>query len=461
MKPMICAEGLSKKYRLAQIGNAPDSIREAVAMTLRGKRRERLAIQRALAQSELNGDAPSEGAPSDNRSTPAGEIWALREVSFSIARGEIVGIVGRNGSGKSTLLKILSRITRPTEGRVELHGHVASLLEVGSGFHSELSGRHNVFLNGAILGMKREEVERKFDEIVAFSEVGDFIDTPIKRYSSGMHMRLAFSVAVHLESQVLMVDEVLGVGDAGFRQKCQDKILELRSEGRTILLVSHSMSIVRALCDRAILLDKGRLIAQGSVDEISLQYSALLQITPATTAVAFPIQIPGADLDIDHVEARVVCVSAPLNETAFENADASTDSGPFKGNCERAHLQVDVGLNARRPRREIGIGLLVYTQHNRNLVSQLSPPLTGVVLREVDGRCVCRLESRDIDLRLGSGNYSITLVIYQGTQKKLWSEDSVATFEVPAIRLSPTGRNHQLKKDGIVPLPISFSVQNF
>lgn len=438
MKPMISVEDLSKRYQLSQIGNTPDSIREAIAMTFRGRRRERMAIQRRLG---LEGNEDMTGVAH----TRASEIWALCDVNFSVNRGEVVGIVGRNGSGKSTLLKILSRITRPTEGRVSLRGHVASLLEVGSGFHSELSGRHNVFLNGAILGMKRSEVERKFDEIVAFSEVADFIDTPIKRYSTGMHMRLAFSVAVHLDSEVLLVDEVLGVGDAGFRQKCQDKILELRREGRTILLVSHSMNIVKALCDRALLLDKGQLIGEGEVEEVSQQYSQLLQTAGASAAAAFPIEIPGANLDIDKVEARVIC------ENDFR----------ANGNVEHAHLQVDISLNSKLMRKEIGIGLLVYTLHNRNLISKLAPPLTGVVLREVNGKCVCRLESRDIDLRLSSGQYSLTLVIFQGTKQKIWSEDYVASFEIPPVRVSPTGQTYELKSDSIVPLPLTYSVSDF
>jgi lipopolysaccharide transport system ATP-binding protein len=186
-------------------------------------------------------------------------LWALKDVSFSVAPGEVVGIVGRNGAGKSTLLKVLSRITKPTTGEVDLYGRVGSLLEVGTGFHPELTGRENIFLNGAILGMKRSHIERKFDEIVAFAEVEKFLDTPVKRYSSGMYVRLAFAVAAHLEPEILIVDEVLAVGDASFQKKCLGKIGDVAKDGRTVLFVSHNMAAVKALCTRAMLLDGGRV----------------------------------------------------------------------------------------------------------------------------------------------------------------------------------------------------------
>jgi lipopolysaccharide transport system ATP-binding protein len=192
------------------------------------------------------------------------EVWALREIDFEIQRGEAVGIIGRNGAGKSTLLKVLSRITEPSTGRVTIRGRVASLLEVGTGFHPELSGRENVYLNGAILGMTRQEIRRKFDEIVAFAEVEKFLDTPVKRYSSGMYVRLAFAVAAHLEPEILIVDEVLAVGDAAFQKKCLGKMGDVAGEGRTILFVSHNMGAINALCSRAILLDKGMMVQDGT-----------------------------------------------------------------------------------------------------------------------------------------------------------------------------------------------------
>jgi lipopolysaccharide transport system ATP-binding protein len=196
------------------------------------------------------------------------EFWALKDVSFDVKKGDVLGVVGRNGAGKSTLLKILSRITEPTGGKVRIRGRLASLLEVGTGFHPELSGRENVYLNGAILGMRRVEIDRKFDEIVAFSEVERFLDTPVKYYSSGMYVRLAFAIAAHLESEILIVDEVLAVGDAQFQKKCLNKVSEVtKSEGRTVLFVSHNSAALQGICNSGILLSKGKLVGEGPISE--------------------------------------------------------------------------------------------------------------------------------------------------------------------------------------------------
>jgi lipopolysaccharide transport system ATP-binding protein len=229
----IRVEGLGKRYRIGERIRYK-SLRESImrGLTTRLSRSERAERQ---------------------------TIWALRDVSFDVQEGEIVGVIGRNGAGKSTLLKILSRITEPTLGRVELHGRVGSLLEVGTGFHQELTGRENIYLNGAILGMKKVEIERKFEEIVAFAEMEKFIDTPVKRFSSGMYMRLAFAVAAHLDPEILLVDEVLAVGDAAFQKKCLGKMGEVARSGRTVLFVSHNMNAVRQLCTRALLFVNGRL----------------------------------------------------------------------------------------------------------------------------------------------------------------------------------------------------------
>ena len=232
--PVILVENLGKRYVIGhQVRH--DTLRDALGHGFRGL------------WSSVRGQR-AHGRSSE-------DFWALRDVSFQVQRGEVVGIIGRNGAGKSTLLKILSRITEPTQGRVELRGRVASLLEVGTGFHPELSGRENIFLNGAILGMSRAEIRRKFDEIVAFAEVEKFLDTPVKHYSSGMYVRLAFAVAAHLEPEILIVDEVLAVGDAQFQEKCLGKMREVsRQDGRTVLLVSHNMSVILSLCQRALLL---------------------------------------------------------------------------------------------------------------------------------------------------------------------------------------------------------------
>ncbi len=203
------------------------------------------------------------------------EFWALRDVNFAVSDGETLGIIGRNGAGKSTLLKILSRITKPTNGKAEIHGRVGSLLEVGTGFHNELTGRENIFLNGAILGMKRIEIEKKFDEIVAFSEIEEFLDTPVKHYSSGMYMRLAFSVAAHLEPEILIVDEVLAVGDTEFQKKCLGKMEEVSKSGRTVLFVSHNLGSLAQICRKGLLLHKGKLVSYGNIQDTVNDYVGL------------------------------------------------------------------------------------------------------------------------------------------------------------------------------------------
>jgi lipopolysaccharide transport system ATP-binding protein len=232
------------------------------------------------------------------------EFWALRNISFEVKRGETIGIVGRNGAGKSTLLKILSRITEPTKGRVLLRGRVASLLEVGTGFHPELTGRENIYLNGAILGSSRREIRKRFDEIVAFAAVETFLDTPVKRYSTGMHMRLAFSVAAHLESDILVVDEVLAVGDVDFQKKCRGKMDEVsRREGRTVLLVSHNLGVVSEIADRAILLDAGSIVLDGAVADVISKYLSRDAGRPAYMAP------PGGRTNAPHVRRIEVTTS--------------------------------------------------------------------------------------------------------------------------------------------------------
>ena len=231
-------------------------------------------------------------------------FWALKDVSFRVDVGEVIGIVGPNGAGKSTLLKVLSRITPPTEGYVDLTGRVSSLLEVGTGFHPELTGRENVFLNGAILGMFRAEILRKFDAIVAFAELEQFIDTPVKHYSSGMFVRLAFSVAAHLEPEILIVDEVLSVGDLHFRNRCLGRMQDLRNEGRTVLFVSHDLTSVRQLCTRALMLNAGRVVADGTPAEITRRYERMYQEGVENTTGAADRRHPPSDYHLRRVELR-------------------------------------------------------------------------------------------------------------------------------------------------------------
>jgi len=253
-RPMVSCEGVGKRYRLGQLSGYR-TFRDALA--------DRVSSLAAKRRGEHD-------SPENER-----HLWALRDVSFDVSQGEALGIVGRNGSGKSTLLKVLSRVTYPTEGRATVRGRVGSLLEVGTGFHPELTGRENVYLRGAIIGMRRREIDRKFDEIVAFSGVKKFLDTPLKRYSSGMRVRLGFSVSAYLEPEVLFIDEVLAVGDVEFQGKCRDKMGSLISGGGTVLFVSHNVTAVKALCPRCILLEKGRIVADGPTEEVFDTYLAV------------------------------------------------------------------------------------------------------------------------------------------------------------------------------------------
>ncbi len=250
MKPIIKVEKLGKRYRLGASQAPYGSLRD----TLAGMARAPLRLLRRGGQA----------------ARPF--IWAVQDVSFEVAPGEVVGIIGRNGAGKSTLLKMLSRITEPTTGRIELYGRIGSLLEVGTGFHPELTGRENIYLNGAILGMARTEIARKFDEIVAFAEVEKFIDTPVKHFSSGMYLRLAFAVAAHLEPEILLVDEVLAVGDMAFQRKCLNKMQDVGQQGRTVLFVSHSMPAIVRLCPRTIMLDQGQVLTDGPSPKVVDMY---------------------------------------------------------------------------------------------------------------------------------------------------------------------------------------------
>jgi lipopolysaccharide transport system ATP-binding protein len=265
--PIIQVENLGKKYLIShqQEGRGRyQSLRDTLTNGLRAAGRR---LVRPFARTERPGKE---------------EFWALKDVSFEVKRGEVVGIIGRNGAGKSTLLKILSRITEPTTGRVTLHGRVASLLEVGTGFHPELTGRENVYLNGAILGMSRAEIKKKFDEIVAFAEVEKFLDTPVKRYSSGMYMRLAFAVAAHLDPEILVVDEVLAVGDTAFQKKCLDRMDQVSASGRTVLFVSHNIGSLLSICQTGILLDAGQVIHHGSIRSTTVKYHSRSNEQPSS-----------------------------------------------------------------------------------------------------------------------------------------------------------------------------------
>jgi len=269
----ILAEGLSKRYRIGQMERYT-TLRDVLANAAGAPFRAAVKLVR--------GDVSGAREEID----PERRLWALKDVSFEVQRGEVLGVIGRNGSGKTTLLKLLSQITEPTEGYAAIHGRVGCLLEVGTGFHAELTGRENVYLNGAILGMRRSEIQAKFDDIVEFSGVEKFLDTPVKRYSSGMQVRLAFAVAAHLEPEILLVDEVLAVGDAAFQRKCLGKMEAVATEGRTVFLVTHNMEAITGLCTRAIWIDNGHLRADGDPHAIVREYLATTRSEIGTTSLA-------------------------------------------------------------------------------------------------------------------------------------------------------------------------------
>jgi lipopolysaccharide transport system ATP-binding protein len=310
----VSAQGLSKLYRLGELqGSLGDSVRA-------GLRR-------------LRGQGPA---------TESSDFWALRDVSFDVAEGEVLGIIGRNGAGKSTLLKILSRLTEPTHGRVVVHGRVGSLLEVGTGFHPELTGRENIFLNGTIIGMRRNDILRRFDEIVEFAEIGPFLDTPVKRYSSGMYVRLAFAVAAHLEPDILIVDEVLAVGDLAFQRKCLGRIGETAGEGRTVLFVSHNMAAVKSLCSRVILLDHGEVVTDGGPDATIGAY----------VEATWPVRSDGTVVESD---ARIGTGAARLRRVAMKDLNDQPIDRLYLGQPFRISAFYEVHERLEDIAMEIGI----------------------------------------------------------------------------------------------------------
>jgi lipopolysaccharide transport system ATP-binding protein len=340
------------------------------------------------------------------------EVWALKDVSFEIKRGEAVGIIGRNGAGKSTLLKILSRITEPSTGRVTIKGRVASLLEVGTGFHPELSGRENIYLNGTILGMTRVEIKRKFDEIVAFAEVEKYLDTPVKRYSSGMYVRLAFAVAAHLEPEILVVDEVLAVGDAQFQKKCLGKMGEVSKGGRTVLFVSHNMVAVQSLCQKVILLDKGALIQNGSANQIVsnyLKYS--LSSTQMDQVWKNKDEAPGCK------EVRLHRISIQTND---QESNMITMETPFLiiveywNEIHAACLHITLHIRNEQ-------GIVAFTTG-----SPQEPGWDGQSLEKGLYRSVCHVPKN----LLNSGRHSITILVVRDLSNGIYVREDALVFDV-------------------------------
>lgn len=357
------------------------------------------------------------------------EFWALKDVSFEIKQGDRVGIIGRNGAGKSTLLKILSRITEPTQGRISIKGRVASLLEVGTGFHPELTGRENIYLNGAILGMSKAEIKRKFDEIVAFAEVEKFLDVPVKRYSSGMYVRLAFAVAAHLEPEILVVDEVLAVGDAQFQKKCLGKMEEVGKEGRTVLFVSHNMAVVSNLCRTGLLLKGGQITKYGEMESIAKFYTK-------------------------HIEdmVQVINQSFPICNNEFglclNNCDVTVDY-----TYKHFKLKINLSLEVVQPIENVGIGLVVKTLEGTK-VCYLNPRMTNCVIEKLDNSDDYLIYCDEVNKYLAGGIYIIGIWLAIPRIKRILNIDEIARIEIQPSDIFGNGICFQQHQNGLVPLPI-------
>jgi len=406
----ISVENLSKRYMLRH-QSRHDTLRDALGAGVRG------LWQRLRS----GGDTGQE----------RDEFWALREVSFTVARGEVLGIIGRNGAGKSTLLKLLSRIVEPTTGRITLRGRVASLLEVGTGFHPELTGRENIFLNGAILGMRREEIRRKFDEIVSFAEVERFLDTPVKRYSSGMYVRLAFAVAAHLEPEILIVDEVLAVGDARFQAKCLGKMREVARNGaRTVLFVSHNLAAVRQLCGRALYLEDGRVVNVGSTSDVVSQYVESMRNVTAAPATSLEV-LPGL---VIHA-VRVWC----------------DGPGP-DGTCT---LRVNVHGTSRGAAPRYAFGLQLTTPDNV-LVSRIYARHSGAFIDGRAGNWRARFSVPKINATLAGGDYLVSVLVNEPLSVARHIGSPTLCSIPPA---DPYRCGHPFSTDnGIVALPVEVDI---
>ena len=396
-EPIITVENLSKRYLIGHQRAAGDGLRHVAEQALRSP------LKWLTNRWQAQKDAQE-------------EFWALKNVSFNIQQGDVVGIIGRNGAGKSTLLKILSRITEPTTGRICLRGRVASLLEVGTGFHPELTGRENIFLNGAILGMSQVEIKRKFDEIVAFSEIEKFLDTPVKRYSSGMYVRLAFAVAAHLEPEILIVDEVLAVGDSSFQKKCLGKMGQVAKGGRTVLFVSHNMPAVQALCSKAIYLKSGTVKSVGEVEPLLNQY---LVENGGTQGHAFN---------------EPVNLGESLKLLAFDFAPNPVESG--------GDLRFRLTLRASKPVKISDLSLLIFTSQNTRiaLVDLRSVGLPLAIGADESQHVEGTIKS----LPFVEGDYNVGLTVNSGE------------FFENVLDLSGFTVRARANEDGVAPYPVVY-----
>ncbi|MCU0524273.1 MAG: polysaccharide ABC transporter ATP-binding protein [Elainella sp. Prado103] len=393
---VIRVENLGKKYVIAH------------------QRNERYATLRdSLIKTTRNILKPHQRPKSRISSSTHEEFWALKDVSFEVRQGDRVGIIGRNGAGKSTLLKILSRITEPTKGRIQIKGRIASLLEVGTGFHPELTGRENIFLNGAILGMSKVEIKRKFDEIVAFAEIEKFLDTPVKRYSSGMYVRLAFSVAAHLEPEILIVDEVLAVGDAQFQKKCLGKMESVGREGRTILFVSHNMSVVEQLCSKAVLLQQGELRANGSALDILKLYMS--------ESSSFKKSMQELRSFSEMHQMGLACPVIQLKE-----------------NAGQLDLEASIIVESMHPQGGVGVAITISTQYGSRIAS-IGPRLHRKMLPPFKGKQAYSFHFPAIDQVLAGGDYLVSFALLRPKVDRIAFLEYAGEFHLPAKIIYPNG----------------------
>lgn len=397
----IHVENIGKRYRIGE-RQRYKALRDTISNAL-------YAPVRAAA-SLFNGGNSHQADGNDGTDN---NFWSLKDVSFDIKQGEAVGVIGRNGAGKSTLLKILSRITKPTEGYARIHGRVGSLLEVGTGFHPELTGRENTYLNGAIIGMRKQEIERKFDEIVAFAEIEKFIDTPVKFYSSGMYIRLAFAVAAHLEPEILLVDEVLAVGDAAFQKKCMGKMGDVAKEGRTVLFVSHNTAAIENLCEKVILLDRGALIRHGETREVMSHYLDTV-ISPS---------IEGLPL-VDRKD-RTGNGSIRLTSFHIEDLDGHRLASVMSG----ADIVFVLGFRCREGETpgNVDVGLAVGPSESQPLF-RLYRSYSASVFTKVPsyGEFRCHIQN----LPLSAGCFTVSACVKVGRDEADWPRDGVGHLNV-------------------------------
>ncbi len=393
MKPIVRVEKLGKRYYLGRREAAYSTLRESIVEAMW---------------------APLRRLRTRHNGSTAEILWALKDLNFIIEPGEVIGVIGRNGAGKSTLLKVLSRITEPTVGRAELYGRVASLLEVGTGFHPELTGRENIYLNGAILGMRKSEIARKFDEIVAFADLEKFLDTPVKRYSSGMYTRLAFAVASHLEPEILMVDEVLAVGDAAFQKKCLGKMGDVAREGRTVLFVSHNMVAVQSLCRRVLWLEQGMIVENG----------------PAGTVVSNYLNKSfGGSTSLEEVWPDVE--SAPGNESVRLHA---VRIRPAEGDASapltmKTPFLIDIEYWNLKPGTQLHIALHLFTEHEIIAFTTgngLDPEWSDKPMPAGLFRSVCYVPGQ----LLNAGRHRFSVLVIKDGSSLMLKYESAVTFEI-------------------------------